>query len=261
MLSAGAGKRCVPAPGRGQRGMTLIESMVAMAVGLVVAGAMIGLMANTLGSGTRTIEMARLQQEMRAAMQLITRDVRRSAYNAEAIRCFGNIDCANDGTFPNGLTGDIVISDANDCFLFEMDRDHDGDPTDDPPGGFRRVVVNGIGRLQMWTGAGNTTCGATSNSWVNVTDPSLVHVDRFTACLEIDSADAQCNGLLDDGSLDPNVPGHLSHSEVVENDGAGHLTYQRTRKLYVRIDARLRDNPEVRKTLIDAIRVRNDIIL
>jgi len=244
-----------------QRGISLIESMVAMVVGLVVAGAMVGMMANTLGTGTRTIEMSRLQQELRTAMQLISRDVRRAAYNAEAIRCFGNIDCARDGTFPNGLPGDIALNASKDCFLFEMDRDHDGDPTDDPPGGFRLRSVNGIGRLQIWTGATDTNCGSTSGSWVNVTDPKLVDVEDFTVCLEIDAADAQCSGLLDDGSPDPNVPGYLSHNEVVENDGAGHLTYQRTRKLYVRIEAQLLDDPSIRKTLIDAIRVRNDIIL
>ena len=94
---------------RRQAGLSLMETMIAMAVGLVVTAAMISMMANTMGSGTRTIEMSRLQQDMRAAMQLITRDVRRSAYNAEAILCFGNLDCGADGTFPNGLAGDLVL--------------------------------------------------------------------------------------------------------------------------------------------------------
>jgi prepilin peptidase dependent protein B len=244
-----------------QRGMTLVETMVALVLGLIVTAAMLTMMANTLGTGTRTIEMARLQQELRAVMQLVSRDIRRSAYNAEAIRCFGNIDCAADGTFPNGLPGEIVINAANDCLLFEMDRDHDGDPTDDAPGGFRRLSSNGVGRVQMWTGDGDTTCTSTSSAWIDVTDPALVDVQGFLACLEIDASDAQCDGLLDDGSADPNIPGDLSFSDVVEDDGAGNLTWQRSRKLYLSIDAELIGHPDIAKTLSDVIQVRNDIII
>lgn len=241
--------------------MTLVETMVALVLGLIVAAAMLAMMSNTLGSGTRTIEMARLQQEIRTVMQLVTRDVRRSAYNAEAIRCFGNIDCGSDGTFPNGLPGEISISAANDCFLFEMDRNHDGDPTNDGPGGFRLVRTNGAGRIQMWTGDGDTTCTSTDTAWIDVTDPGLVDVRDFRACLEIDADDAECSGLLEDGAADPNVPGSLSFSDVVEDDGAGNLTYQRTRKLYLLVSAELIGQPDIARTLIDVIQVRNDIIV
>lgn len=246
---------------RTQRGMTLIETMVALAIGLVVTLAMVAMMANTLGTGTRTIEMSHLQQEMRAAMQMVSRDVRRAAYNAEAIKCFGNFDCATDGTFPNGLTGDITLNADNDCFIFEMDRDHDGDPTDDSPGGFRLRTAGGIGRIQMWTGTADTTCTSTNAAWVDVTDSDLVDVDEFLVCLEIDPTDDECSGLLPGGADDPNMPELLSYQDLVDDDGAGGLTYQKVRKLQVRITAKLRDNPEIEKTLIDRIRIRNDIIL
>lgn len=245
-----------------QQGISLIETMLALAIGLVVTGAMIAMMANTMGSGTRTIEMSRLQQEMRAAMQLITRDVRRSAYNAEAILCFGNLDCASDGTFPNGLAGDLQISNANDCLVFELDRDHDGDPTNDAPGGFRRVTNNGVGVIQMWAGSGDTDCSSGSSSWVTVTNPEFVNVSEFLACLEIDADDPQCSGLLANGSVDPNMPASLSYVDLVEDDdGSGAPVYQRVRKLQLRITANLIDNSEINKTLIDRIHIRNNIVL
>lgn len=247
---------------RRQRGLSLMETMIAMAVGLVVTAAMIAMMANTLGSGTRTIEMSRLQQEMRAAMQLVTRDVRRSAYTAEAILCFGNIDCGSDGTFPNGLAGDLVLSSNNDCVIFEMDRDHDGDPTDDAPGGFRLETSNdGVGVIQMWTGTGDPGCGSDNSGWVSVTDPEFVDVTEFLACVDIDADDAQCSGLLADGSADPNMPASLSYEELVDDDSGGSPVYQRVRKLQLRISANLVDNPNIRKTLIDRIHIRNSIVL
>lgn len=246
---------------RPQRGMTLIEAMIALVVGLMVSGAMLAMMANTLGTGTSTIEMTRLSQELRSVMQLVSRDVRRSSYNAEAIRCFSNIDCAADGTFPAGLPGDLTINDANDCVIFEMDRDHDGDPSSDAPGGFRRATLNGIGLVQAWVGAGDTTCTSTAAGWIGVTDPSLVNVKEFRICPEIDSGDAECNGKLLDGSVDPAIPGSLSFSEVVEDDGAGNQTLQRTRKIYLRLSADMVGDAAVSKTISDVIRVRNDIII
>ena len=241
--------------------MTLIEAMVGVVVGLIVSGAMLAMMGNTLGTSTRTIEMARLSQELRSVLQLVTRDVRRSSYNAEAIRCFSNIDCGSDGTFANGLPGDITINETNDCLMFEMDRNHDGDPTNDPPGGFRLASIDGIGRVQMWTGTGETTCNSTHSSWVNVTNPDLIDVQQFEACLKIDSSDTKCNGLLPDGTGDPSVPDELSFSDVVEDDGLGKLTLQRTRKLYLRVGAQIINDEAITKTLVDVIRVRNDIII
>lgn len=123
------------------------------------------------------------------------------------------------------------------------------------------MTANGVGRIQMWTGDGDTTCTSTSGSWIDVTDPALVDVQEFLACLEIDASDAQCDGLLEDGSADPNVPGSLSFSDVVEDDGAGNLTYQRSRKLYLSIEAQMIGHPDISRTLSDVIQVRNDIIL
>jgi hypothetical protein len=247
---------------RQQRGLSLMETMIAMSVGLVVTAAMITMMANTMGSGTRTIEMSRLQQEMRAVMQLVTRDVRRSAYNAEAILCFGNLDCSSDGTFPSGLAGDLVLNSDNDCVIFEMDRDHNGDPTDDPPGGFRLETNNdGVGIIQMWTGSNDPGCGSDNNGWVSVTDPAFVDVTEFLACLDIDADDAQCSGLMEDGTADPNMPASLSYEELVDDDSGGSPVYQRVRKLQLRISANLVDNPSIHKTLIDRIHIRNSIVL
>ncbi len=251
----------IPTLGQTQFGWTLIETMIALAVGLMITAAMIGMMANTLGTGTRTIEMSRLQQELRIVMQFVSRDVRRASYNAEAIRCFGNLDCATDSTFPNGLPGEITLNSANDCFIFEMDRNHDGDPTNDGSGGFRLLQVNGSGRIQMWTGDSDTTCASTSSSWVDVTDPRLVDVLNFEACLEIDPDDDECNGLLVDGTADPDSPAQLSFSGRIDEDDSGNVIYLRTRKLQIRIEARLRDHPDIRKTLIDSIRIRNDIVI
>ena len=47
-------------------------------------------MANSLGTATRVIHMSQLTDELRNAMSMMTRDVRRANYSANGIFCYGN---------------------------------------------------------------------------------------------------------------------------------------------------------------------------
>lgn len=80
-------------PGRGkltakrlvQRGISLVEMMVGLTVGLIVlTGAMAMFVNNTVNSRHMLIE-ARLNQDLRAVADVITRDVRRAGYWGNAI--------------------------------------------------------------------------------------------------------------------------------------------------------------------------------
>ena len=75
-----------------QSGASLMEVLVAMTISLVVTSAMIAMMSNSLGSTARIIKMTKLQDDMRVAMQMMTRDVRRSSYNALSAYCYANHD-------------------------------------------------------------------------------------------------------------------------------------------------------------------------
>lgn len=67
-------------PARRQRGLSLVELMVGVAVGLfVVAGATM-LVANQLGDNRRLLLETQIQQDLRAAADIVARDIRRSGY-------------------------------------------------------------------------------------------------------------------------------------------------------------------------------------
>ena len=245
-----------------QTGFTLMELLVAVVVALIATSAMVSLLGNTMGAGTRMIEMTRLQQEMRATMQLLTRDLRRSSYNAEAIYCFGNFDCDTDGTF----TGDygftwavpsaLTINGGNDCVIFDLDRGHDA--AEDNLGGFRLEPGSNPGVIQM-INAGNTASCAQDAGWFDVTDDCLIDVTAFVVCEIIDADDAECTGDFDgDGTVE--VP-LLSYDEFVGMDTAGNDIVQRVRKIQILMSAELVENDEISKTYIDRIRIRNDSIL
>ena len=82
--------------------------MISLALSLIVTSAMVVLMANSMGTSTRIIQMSQLTDELRNAMSMMTRDVRRANYSANSIFCYGHSQCGFAGG--NALqTGDIVI--------------------------------------------------------------------------------------------------------------------------------------------------------
>ena len=66
-------------PSKGtQKGVTLIELMVAMVVGLIVIGAAIALVVTLMRSNNESIRSMRLSQEMRAMADIVTMEIRRA---------------------------------------------------------------------------------------------------------------------------------------------------------------------------------------
>lgn len=63
---------------RKQSGIGIIELMIGMAVGLIVVAAAMSLMTSALSNSNDSIKMARLDQELRQVMTMLTRDLRRA---------------------------------------------------------------------------------------------------------------------------------------------------------------------------------------
>ena len=232
-----------------QSGASLMEVLIAMSISLVVTASMIAMMSNSLGSTARIIKMTKLQDDMRVAMQMMSRDVRRSSYNAGAQLCYANDDCGSDSSELNGtsmrLAGDIQIP-SDTCFYFETDRNHDGDSRADELGGFRQVVKanqngNDVGVLQMWTGAaGETPDCDVDAGWVDITNPDNMNIAIF------------------------NVHDLLSYNQLIRridnDDGSFAETWQRIRKIRMDIQGQLVLDPSIQRQISDVIDVRNDFL-
>ena len=224
-----------------QAGATLMEVLIAMSISLVVTASMVAMMANSLGTTTRIVKMTKLADDMRVAMQMMTRDVRRSSYNANSVLCYANDNCATDGT-PITLTGDINFVDLDgdesfDCFTFLMDRDHDGDSTTDDAGGFRRVTTGGVGVIEMWTGDSSASCNDPSGgAWVQITNPDNMDIFGFS------------------------VDDDFSYTELIRDDGAGNTLSQRVRKVRMVVEGRLVMDNDIVRRVEDVISVRNDLL-
>lgn len=63
---------------KAQSGFGLVELMIGLAVGMIVIAAAMGLMTTSLSNSNDNIKMARLDQELRQVMTMLSRDLRRA---------------------------------------------------------------------------------------------------------------------------------------------------------------------------------------
>jgi hypothetical protein len=185
--------------------------------------------------------MTKLSDDMRVALQMMSRDVRRSSYNANSMYCYANTDCSDDGILTTA--GDITLVDIdsdsiNDCFTFLLDRDYDGDSTEDGAGGFRRVTSGGVGTIEMWTGDSVADCtdDPGADGWVQITDPGHMNISEF--------------------SVDDN----LSYTQNILDDGTN-VVAMRVRKVRMTMEGRLVMDNTIMRQMEDIIAVRNDLLL
>jgi len=224
-----------------QTGATVMEMIIAMTISLVVTSSMVIMMGNSLGSTARIVQMTKLSDDMRVALQMMSRDVRRSSYNANSMFCYANQDCGTDGaiTAAADITlVDLDADDSNDCFTFLMDRDHDGDSTEDNAGGFRRVTTGGVGMIEMWTGnaAADCTDDVSAAGWIQITNPENMDIFAFS---------------IDDD---------LSYTEEILNNGVDTIS-QRIRKVRMNLQGRLVLDNTIQKDMEDIISIRNNLLL
>jgi len=213
-----------------QRGLGLVEMLVSVALSLMAVTVMVILMANTLGTGSQTIQMSRLSQELRASIQLMSRDLRRANYHSGFLNCFANFNCRNDLGI-SAYVNTININAAGNCFWYWLDRDGDADLSDDAVGGFRYSTVGDIGVLQMRV-EGNAAANCDDETgWELITDPDTIDIIAFN----ISNADSYTESLTSAGDV------------------------QTVEKIRLTINGRMASNPAVQRQIQDLILVRNDI--
>lgn len=241
------------ATGLRQTGVTLMETLISLALSTIVIVGMVVLMGNSMGTTNRITQMAQLNDELRNVMSLMTRDVRRANYSAASVLCYGNAGCGeHDRTRQDGsatAVGDMVVEAG--CLIFQLDRAGTGDATDDSKGGFRLIDDGGIGVIQMWVNAAAAVPGCDdaddAAGWLPVTDPNIVDIVAFT---------------IDDSNSLP--------KEIFQEGGASSYT-QRQRELNLLIEGELileqrmgwaagTDDQMVRRQVRDIIKVRNDYL-
>ncbi|NOR51909.1 MAG: hypothetical protein GQ470_04750 [Gammaproteobacteria bacterium] len=205
-----------------QAGVTLVELLVGMSVGLIVVGGALTIYVNTVSSSASTIQSSVLNQEMNAIMQLVSSDIRRAGYwldtNTSSVT---DPNPFTDSAYEYNITigtwdADSSGSDeaASTCITFAYDRNQnsqvglgdggldvtagrlftDGSAIEDQSNmeifGFRYDSINGdIEMRQSGSSGDNFDCS--DGSWWDMNDPDVVTITSFS----IDTANTSCTNI------------------------------------------------------------------
>jgi len=92
-----------------QLGLTLIELMISIVLSLFVLGGVLYITSSTMQSNTQNLRSTHLNQELRAAMQMITRDIRRAGYRY-GVEIAGAYTASNSVTIAPLSGSSIVVT-------------------------------------------------------------------------------------------------------------------------------------------------------
>ena len=185
-------------------GFSLVELMIAMAIGLVVIASVLAFTMSSLNANTEYVQATRLTQELRNSMDVVSRDLRRTGYDENSMSLLLKTITV-PSPFAPIFTADNLNSDGNtatdDCILYAYDR------ADGVPGtinlargeirGLRRATttINGVtvGVIEMAESASGVTpsctgtavnystypASCTGNGWCALSDPRQINITSF----------------------------------------------------------------------------------
>jgi len=124
------------------RGFSLVELLIAMAVGLVVLGAMYSVFTiqnKTFGNQENFVEM---QQSVRAGMDMMAREVGMAGYDPAGANFVGIPYDANKLQIYADLNGDKDTDDPHEYIKYTMDSDYPFEIRRDTGGGRQEFALN-----------------------------------------------------------------------------------------------------------------------
>lgn len=213
-----------------QAGMSIVELMVGIAVGLMVAAAASLLMSGQLGENRRLVTETQLQQDLRAAADIMSRELRRSGSNDEE-RILNSIwyPDAPANEMRNEYARQSAVA-ANQIDFYYRN-----------PGS---AISGNYGYKKQGTVLRSNLGGFTG--WQDLTDANVMEVTSFTPSLNAELTSASI--VLPCPTLCP--------------AGAGTTCWPRfdVRLVGISVEARAKRDHSVQRAVSGVARIRNDYI-
>lgn len=211
-----------------QAGFTFTELMIALTINALLFGALITIFLANLQHHKRSINTDRLNQQLQSALDIMSDDIRRAGYWANANTDVG-LHQNNNPFMAAGI--DLTINPAGNCILFAYDHDNNGSlpavssSVDDERYGFR--LSNGA--LQTRPPGAAFICTAVNTAWENATDPSFIEITNLSFV--------------------------QSTKNITTGPGTKGISM---RSIDISITGRLTSDNTVTRTLTQHVRIRND---
>ena len=235
---------------RPNAGLSIVELMIGIAIGLfIVAGATL-MLTTQLGDNRRLLLEAQVQQDLRTAADMISRDIRRAGYWGQAYQQVWPAAVAANNPYTRMVQADAAPGINN----IEYDRSTDDDGavfgTDD--NGVDTAANRPRERVGFRLHSTNKTIDylVGANNWQALTDREVLEVTTFQLDLISRSVDVPCGA----GPCGPCVAGLCPALNP-----AGCKIVQAYRDVTITIVARAKHDLTVQRALRDNVRLRNSV--
>ena len=205
----------------------MVELLVGVAIGLVVAAAAAKLLAGHIHESRKLLLEARLMQDLRTTTDLVTRDLRRAGYWGAAAS--GVWAAGASGVLANPYAALAVGAAASDAVAFRFSRDSVENHTVDSNEGFGFRLRNGT--IEMQLGAA---------PWQALTDVTTLTVTAF--------------------SITPTLQNISLAGYCARTCTGSSCPQQQVRSLAVRVSGRALNDVGVTRSLHSDVRLRNDTL-
>ncbi|MBS0344924.1 MAG: prepilin-type N-terminal cleavage/methylation domain-containing protein [Proteobacteria bacterium] len=212
----------------GQRGISLTELMISLSIGVLLMLGLTTFMSGTVVNNTSSIKTIQFNQEMRAAMTMMVRDLRRAGYWGSPNYTAGALSGVGFGTAYSNPFANVDTSTAG-CILYRYDKNGNSTLESGEYFGFQ---LSGTGIQMLSNGSSGNACGG-SSGWTNLTNLSNLKVTGLTFA-ETDSSPVYTNGT----SSGPNI---------------------KVRYVTITLTAQCATDTKIQQTLQETIRLGNDL--
>lgn len=219
-------KRPITSRSSRQRGLSLVELLVGIAVGLFIVAAAATLVANQLSDNRKLLIETQIQQDLRASMDIIARQLRRASALDIVLTQAGLASASGSGGAKNAystITPDAGNNLTSVQFSFYRTVSEQG------PYGFK--LENGV--IKSLIGAGG---------WTDLTDSNTMRVNSFSITSRHTTSNViPCPKPCADGTT-------TCWPTLV------------VRHYIIAISAEAKNDPSVQRSIQSEIRLRNDFV-
>ncbi len=229
---------------RQQSGFSLVELMVGIVIGLIIIAAAASVYITAVRSGADTLRSAKLNMELRSAMDIMVAEVRRAGYTPTTTNLTNN---------PFMQTDTNLTLVGTDCLLFAYDTNGNSSADSEDFFGFRRNADDAS--ISMRHGGASTSAGCTAdtNSWERITDPNNVVIDTLSFSIA-----NQCwNAQADTGSASQACVAGQSVYDAA-NAASTKSDLVEVRDVSITLEGHHKSDPLTIMRLTQSVRVRND---
>lgn len=267
-----------------QKGFTLLELMIGLAVGLIVVSGVLTVYLSTVESSGSTLKSSRLNSEMSALMNIMGNDIRRAGFWGSPnfilphTNPFSFIDSANAANTTalrvhsnsSGSWTDVTYAATpnGSCITYSYDHAPGTVGTDGAVDNNEKYAFRWNGgsddpiQMRTSTTGGTNLCSDTNATWESITDTDTTQIIELTFDLSNSKCmnSAEPNDQEDGG--DPGVVDDLTEYDcytVIPAAGSGDRTLE-SREVLITLTAALKSDPLVKATMTQSVQVRNNLV-